>query len=64
MRKNKEINWEESDIYFEAGCISFYTATLTNKHQESSFRPRPEDDGTEEVCSQLWMPVWTVPKPV
>ena len=36
---NKEVLWEKSGIYSEAGCISFHTAMLTNQCQEPSFRP-------------------------
>lgn len=36
---NKEVLWEKSGIYSEAGCISFHTAMLTNQCQDSSFRP-------------------------
>lgn len=36
---NKEVLWEKSGIYSEAGCISFHTAMLINQCQEPSFRP-------------------------
>lgn len=36
---NKEVLWEKSGIYSEAGCISFHTTMLTNQCQEPSFSP-------------------------
>lgn len=36
---NKEVLWEKSSIYSEAGCISFQSAMVTNQCQEPSFKP-------------------------